>query len=132
MRLSKVAICTLVVSIFMTSGVVFARNGEKVSVSIDKNQTSAKSTNSIWNCQGNLELVGVNKKSSKRKLYVTCMEQKDYAADRKEEELKLNIDQSQDYTWALSAEENGEKFYVKLNPEGPLAKGCVGNGTLYD
>lgn len=60
---------------FSAVGSVYAANGEKVSVKIKSNQSSATSTKSIWNCQGYLELEGKNKSTSKNSLYVQCYEQ---------------------------------------------------------
>ena len=132
MRKNKLGAIVFLVALSVTGLNAFAANGESVSASISKTHTEAKSTLSIWNCQGAMELDGTNKSDSTNSLYVQYYEQRNYSLDRKETEFLLPKGHSDSYIWTLNSYNSGGAYYVKLNPKGALQTGCNGSGTLYD
>lgn len=103
-----------------------------VTASISSNQTGVDSARGLWNCQDYLELSGTNQSTSTEDLWVEAYEQKDNAVDRRENYIFLNKGQSNSYRWLLSAVYEGKNYYLHLDPDGALHKGCNGSGTLYD
>lgn len=132
MKNKKLALAICIASLGLTGMNAFAAAGQSVSATISSNQTSAESTNAIWNCQGALELDGSNKKNSTNSLYVQCYEQRNKTVDRKETEFLISKGNSDSQRWTLNSYNSGRSYYVKLNPKGALKKGCNGSGTLYD
>ena len=114
----------------ITSLHAYAKNGDHVSVTIDKVMSHAESKNAIWNPQGKMTLTGTNKASSNNDLHVVSKIQRNYFPDGEALRFTLSPGKSGDKSYTA---ESDAKYYVQLlNKNWAVMRACNGSGDLYD